>query len=739
MRRAPLFAASALLSACLSPSAEEAATSRAGLACTPLAAGMVVTRDTTLCAGPHRVAIASGEAAITIDADDVTLRCDGAVIENRSGFGADGAPPSVGIAIGARRGVRVEGCGARGFRYGLVARGARDLVLEDVHLDDNFSDASREWVQDTVQGGGVRLEGVAGALVTRSSFARNWNGIEVRRSKDVKVTRSKGDHATNWGAFVDHSEDTELSDDDFDWGLRWGRARPVTEIPLEERTRDNWFGQDTKDSGGIVVDGGSARTRISRCSVRYGGDGIFVRAITGSCPTETWVEDNDVSFSPHFAMETWCDGDTYVGNVSRHSDNGFWLGGSSNTVVLGNTIEKSRVYALSIMENQGRHVLVQDNTFRDNRAGIMVTGKNRWPGQSLDSASWPNMAGSSHVVIQRNAFFGTELADVAASYTRSLVLASNCTDGRDTEIALGPEVLAVETIGRCGAGVGADPPEVRVSAPAVALPRDAVDVTATTTATSDAPSDPKVTWLVTPAAPRFPSGVLPPAPLAVTGAGAQARVTFARPGLYDVDATVHDGSLAGLFAAPLRDAPRRPGWTRIAVPPQGRRIGERAEDFGYDCHGGACTTSIAAAPGLDGEAVRLVSDAPSRVSAVVPRGRDLGAPIRATTRIAFFLRAKNPKVWQRSMPEIVVFGGGGSIRLRSAVLDRARPSAGNVLKFGEAEWVFVDAPLAGGDGYERTVSGRAPRTIDAIAIGSETMPGAPIELVIDDLTLYDAE
>ncbi len=713
---------------------DDGALSTAELTCTPFTNGMVVTRTTKLCGSAvRRVAVAAGDAAITIDGDDVTLTCDeGSVIENTSGFGANSAPPSVGIRIGARRNVTVKGCAARGFRYGLVAKGTRDLKIEGAHFDHNFTDESQEWVQDGVQGGGVRLEDVERGLVVDSTFGRNWNGIELRRTKNVKVSRSKGDHCSNWGAFVDHSDDSELSDNDFDWGIRWGRRRPVTEIPIEQWNRQNWFGQDTKDSGGIIVDGGSARTRILRNSVRYGGDGIFVRAITGRCPTDTWVEGNDVSYSPHFALETWCDGDTYIDNFSEHSDNGFWLGGGSNIAVIGNRIENSRVYAMSIMENQGRHILVQDNVFAKNRAGIMVSGRNRWPGQSMDSSGWPHMANSSHIVIQRNTFTENELADVAASFTRSLVVASNCSDGQDTEVALGPETEAVETIGHCGSAAGSAPPSVEVAAVGTVALGRAVSLSATGSAPNLS-----YTWLVQPANHRFPSGQLPPALFSKVGGGPTAKVTFSKPGLYDVDVTVDDGKVAGLFATASLDDPRaRPGWKQVAVPPVGRRIGERAAEWTFSCGGAECETDVTEEQGLDGAAVRLKSNAPKKLAAIVPASRQLGMAIDGATKIGFFLRAKNPKVWQRSFPKVVVGGDGGQLTFENQVLDQQRQAAGNVLKFGETDWVYVEIPLAGGDGFTRSVQGAAPATIDWIEIHSETTPGDPLELTVDDLTLY---
>lgn len=699
MRTAFLLLCGLGLAACTAEGATLVDESSADLtACTAFEPGMVITKSTRLCGGERKAS-----AGLTVSGDDITLTCE-------RGFMLEGTG-DVGVRVDGGNHVSVEGCGARGFRYGFVARGTKDLTLRDVHFDDNFRDESQEWVQDNVQGGGVRLEDVEDALVERSTFARNWNGIELRRTKRVKVTTSDGSHASNWGAFVDHSEDAELADNDFDWGIRWGRARPVKEIPLEERDRSNWFGQDTKDSGGIVVDGGSLRTRILRNKVRYGGDGIFVRAITGRCPQGTYVEGNDVSFSPHFALETWCDGDTYVNNTSTDSDNGVWLGGGSNIVARANRIERSRVFALSIMENQGRHIVVEDNVFAHNRAGIMVTGRNRWPGQSMDSASWPNMANSSHIVIQRNRFEGNELANIAASYTRGLTVASNCDGASDVEPALGPETQGVRVIGHCATNTSTTSALANVQIAPIHIAATNAKVTLEATAEGAL----TFSWLVQPANHRFPSGELPPAVLSATSEMPSASVVFPAPGLFDVDVTADDGSLA------------RIAHTQIAVPPNGVRVGESTSDWTYECD--ACDAAVDEIDGLDERAVRLETNASKRFAAVA-RAKNLTSAGKSA--VAFFLRAENPKPWQRGF-KVRVSGGGSVATYQNQVLDAQRPAAGNILKFGETDWIYVQIPLDGGDGYTR--SGALPSTIESIAIETETTPGDPLALTIDDLTL----
>jgi hypothetical protein len=331
----------------------------------------------------------------------------------------------------------------------------------------------------------------------------------------------------------------------------------------------------------------------------------------------------------------------------------------------------------------------------------MVTGRNRWPGQPMDSASWPNMANSSHIVIQKNHFEGNELANIAASFTRSLTVASNCDGTSDVEPALGPETQGVRVIGHCGAVTKPPPSDVRLDVKPV------VNAGAEAQLSASARDATSFSWLVQPANHRFPSGQLPPAPLSATSEEPRATVVLGAPGLFDVDVTADNGELASI------------AHTQIAVPPNGIRIGESPTDW---ASGGAPATAV---DGLDGRAVR--------VETTVATAHARGEPITAESKIAFFLRAENPKPWQRGFT-VRVSGPEGTASFINQILDAQRPAAGNILKFGERDWIYVQIPLKGGDGFTRT--GTLPSAIDTIAIESAATPGDPLALIVDDLTLF---
>lgn len=679
-----------------------------GGVCWPLVGGAVIRDDVTFCPGTVSAAVAPGQAAVTIAADDVEAVCDRTVIVGTAGFGTVQSP-TVGIKIGPYRNVTVIGCTARAFRYGLLAQGAHSLTVREATLDDNFTDPDAGWVQDTVQGGGIRLDGVDGGLVTASSFRRNWNGIELRGARNVTVSRNQADHCSNTAATLDDSHDNELSDNDFSWGIRGdGLSYP-----------SRWYGVDTRDSAGIIVDARSSKNRILRNDLRYGGDGVFIRSIIGACAEDNRVEGNDTSFSPHNAIECWCDGNAFIDNVASDSDYGIWLGGTDRAVVRKNRVERNRTDGISIQIGEDRHTVIEDNTIADNgRVGILLTGREYQSWHPL--SSWaPNLANSSHLVVQNNTFSIHGQGDIFITSTRSVLVASNCGPGGGApQLVAFREAELVKTVGTCGVAAGRTSPTAALLSPASAPAGASVFFDASGSRPAVAGDALGFTWLVQPAGLRFASGSLPPAIVARDGAATES-VAFPSPGLFDVDVTVNDGRRAAM------------AWRSIAVLPQGQRVGEAASSWATACAAApGCVTRVAdETGGLDGTAVRITTDAPFDFAATTPPSRDLGLAPGAFAKLGFFVRARNDNEygWQGNFPVVVVGGPGGTVR---------HEPAANLLPTQPQEWIFVEVPLAGGPGWTRTVAGSPPSKIDWLEFHTDTWGYGAVNLWLDAVTLY---
>jgi parallel beta-helix repeat protein len=670
-------------------------------------AGMIILEDTLLCAGTFAIEVGHGVAAVTIEGSDLALTCDGTMLEGTGGFGTT-EEPTVGIRIDGGANVTVRGCGARGFRYGLVANDATAVRIENANLDDNFTDPSADWVQDTVQGGGLRLEGVTGGSVMSSTFARNWNGIELRGTREVTVGGNVADHCSNTGATLADAHDNELSDNDFSWGIRGaGLSYP-----------DAWYGIDTKDSAGLIVDAGSSGNRLLRNDCTYGGDGIFIRAVIGACATGNRLEGNDTSFSPHNAIECWCDDNVFIGNTASDSHYGLWLGGSDRAIVTDNRVERNVVDGMSIQIGEDRHTLIENNIVTGSgRVGILLTGRQIQAWQDLDY--WdPNLANSSHLVVQRNTFGGNTRYDLFVTSTRSIVLASNCTEtGGEPSVHVGPETEVYKTASSCGAGDGRLSPTASLSAPASAGLGADVSLDASGSLPAETGDPLAFTWLVQPHGARFVSGALPSMVLGGDGP-AVPTTSFTSPGIYDVDVTVDDGRLAAM------------AWSQVAVVPGGVRVGEEAAGWDYACESAStCVTTVTDDPGgIEGSMVHITTDAPYDFSAVYPSTRDLGLDLAAYTTLGFFVQARNDNEygWQGSYPVIVLAGSWGTIRLE--------PSS-NLLPTQPGEWTYMEIPLDGGSGWTLTVTG-TPGPVDWLEIHTDTWGWIAVDLWLDAISFY---
>jgi parallel beta-helix repeat protein len=678
----------------------------AGTPCVPAAVGMTIMADTVLCSGTLDAAVAPGDAAVVIGADGVTLACEGTVLAGM-GFGSTGTP-TVGIRVEGRSHVTVRGCTARGFGYGAVVKGGADVRLEGVHLDDNFTDPTADWTEDTVQGGGVRFEGTQGGALTGSTLARNWNAIEIRSASGLTVDGNTADHCSNAGALLVDAHDDTLTDNDLSWAVRGGLTFP-----------DSWYGVDTKDSAGIIVDAGSSGVVLRKNKADHGGDGIFIRSVIGACPHDNVVDQNDASFSPHNAIECWCDGHTITGNDASKSDYGLWLGGSDRAVVRGNTVDGSVVDGISIQIAHDRHTLVEGNTVTNSgRAGILLSGRQYQATDPLTAWS-PDVANSSHIVVQGNTLSGNAAHDVFVTSTRALVLASNCgPNGGALDVDLGMEAEVVEQVGSCGAAQGRTAPTAVLAdpGPAQAGAPLALDASAST---PGAPGDALgFTWLVQEAADTFANGVLPPLLLGVDG-GPKQTVTVPGPGFYDVDVVAHDGHLGAL------------AYRTLTVVPMGVRVGEKAADWTGACAMfPSCTTTFADDPaGVEGTSVHVTTDAPYDFAMTTPPGMDLHLDASQATTFGFFVKAQNTNMggWQGNFPVVVLGGPGGTITYTPAA---------NLLPTDPSSWIFVAVPLAGGGGFARTDQGGALSQVDYVQIHTDTWGGDAYDLWIDTATFY---
>jgi len=695
---------------CILPSAcgdaqEQALDSESSaLTCTTPTAGMLITANTTLCSGNFAMNTGAGSAAITVGANNVQVTCSGTRLVGPGPVGPD-VSPNVGFSVVGRSGVKLIGCSASGFQYGALVQNSSTVTLDGTHFDDNYTDPNQGWVQDNVKGGGVRLENVTSSSVKNSSFARNWNGIELRGCAGVTVDKNVADHCTNWGALVTSSNNNTVSNNDFSWAIR-GDALSYP---------NNWYGVDTRDSAAVVIDAGSTGNLIQNNNAQYGGDGIFIRSVIGTCANKNKVVGNTTSYSPHNGIESWCDGGTFTSNTASFCDYGLWLGASDSVTVTGNTANSNKTDGISTQNGEDRHSVIQDNVLSNNgRAGLFLAGGNYQ--NSNPPVSDGQVWNSSQLLVQRNKITGNASYDIYLGLSRLVTLASNSVSR--SKFAEPGTTAVISAFGSYSGASGRLPPTAALATPGT--PRIGVattfDASASKLSTSGGTLD--YTWLIQSAGSKFAGG-LPPM-LFGGSAGSKKTFTFTTPGFYDVDVTVTDGFMGSLASA------------SVPVAPGGVRIGQTASSWTYQCQVGdtSCngTTFVDDAAGIEGSAVHLNTPAAFDFAMLTPAAKNLNLNASSYGKFGFFLKANDPSPfgWQ-SGPVIVLNSPGGTITYTpSTILLPTSASAG---------WIFVEVPLAGGNGWTRSDAGGSLSQVNWVEIHADTWD-AGFDIWVDAVSFY---
>ena len=303
---------------------------------------------------PGLASPASGESVVEVCADGVVLDLSGAVLD---GAGAGG----VGIWVHDCSDVTVTGGMVIRFHHGIRADNVSNLRIENCVVSDNANPLETGWLPDIAApveegfGGGIHLNRVRRSVVENNLVNNNFNGISLVRSEYNVVRGNCASFSGNVGIYLLMSSHNEVQRNRADHCIRY----------------TDRFWCDTADSAGILLEHGSNRNRIVGNSLRYSGDGFFIRGGNREPSNHNFVAGNDGSHSPNNAFEAvFSSGNVFVDNVANHSNYGFWLGYSTNTTVRGNEIRANRFDGIAI--EHGRDNRIQHNRIGRNRNGIRL-------------------------------------------------------------------------------------------------------------------------------------------------------------------------------------------------------------------------------------------------------------------------------------------------------------------------------------------------------------------------------
>ncbi len=325
-----------------------------------------------------------------IKADGVLIDGNGATI---NGGGVAGKPESfqgVGIVSEGFSKVTIKNLKVKGFATGLAVTDAAEWNVENCDFSDNFTNPEAGW------GNGQRQGGMILTRVMKSKFLSNkanrvWNGLDMQYCNENEITKNDCSHCSNVCLKMLNSSKNTINDNILSYGIRIA--------PDEVHARDSTC---------VLLESGSNNNRFNRNDMRYGGDGLFLRALNGFVSTGNTFTENDCSYAHNNCVESWCPGNTFIRNKANHGSYGFWLGGSDNTVLTENEASYNGVPTenhnapepdfghggIVLVNGAASHCVIQGNYCHHNAGGGIVLRGDR----ESKGAKWK----AYHAVIQNN-------------------------------------------------------------------------------------------------------------------------------------------------------------------------------------------------------------------------------------------------------------------------------------------------------------------------------------------------
>lgn len=659
---------------------------------------MVITKDITLCQGKFILDDADGKGVVNIMNDNIVVECKGTEILRPYKSNPKEPIKTTGIAILGRKNVMIRNCKISGFHYGIWVKDSENITITGCDLSNNFHDPNQDWVFDNVQGGGIRFENVIGGSIEKNLIKENWNGIELRSSSKVIVKDNDASHTSNTGILVISSHENIIENNDFSWGIRGGLIYPA-----------KWYGIDTKDSAGILIDGGSSYNIVRKNNARYSGDGIFIRSVIGPCPHHNTIQENDASFSPHNAIENWCDFNNFIENIASDSHYGLWLGGGDFMFVSKNKVERNKVDGISVQIGENRHNVFDSNHITNSgRCGLLVSGREYQAWHGLDHVS-ENLVNASHIIVQRNIFDNNKMCDMFFSSVRGVFIMSNCTpSGQPPYIEKGLECYDVFVEGECPSN-DYEPPQVNLKP----IKATAQEPTLISAEIFPQLIDGEVTYyylIQTPLAKFIPP--IMPQPVFAGYAGDSFQMVFQKPGIYDVSVVATYKNLASLNSI------------FAFVPPKGDDLAEKNHDQWVTGCQGQCNTEVS-----DDYEVKAVGDSSIKVKTNAPFdfyvGLTGGWTLDKSSNIYIFLLCNNPNPngWQGNFPVL-------EIKDKSNKTYKLMPEQ-DFLKTAQDNWIFLSIPVGGGNGWKVEDKGANLYKTTGIFLHMDTWDWNPYTIWID--------
>ncbi|MEQ1891685.1 MAG: right-handed parallel beta-helix repeat-containing protein [Planctomycetota bacterium] len=393
------------------------------------------------------VADPGGDGVIVVRGDGIVLELVGELRGAPSGTPGDQLT-GVGIRIEGKC-VTVRSAKVHGYRVGIHALEAHELVLEDCDVSGNFrqrlrstreQESNEDWLDPhhndahewfTNYGAGIYVEESIGVKVRRSRARAGQNGLVLDRCKKAQIYDNDFSFLSGWGIALWRSSDNVITHNATDFCIR-GYVHGVY--------------NRGQDSAGILLFEQCSRNVIAGNSATHCGDGFFAfagqEALGGVPPptpdfdytrrgnNENKIYDNDFSYAAAHGLElTFSFGNEIVLNrLVGNAICGIWAGYSRETKIILNHFEANgdAGYGLErggVNIEHGQSNRIEHNDFVANRCGVHL-----WWDADEHLAKLPWTVANGHESkgeeIRSNHFLRDELA-IQVRDSAAVLLANN--------------------------------------------------------------------------------------------------------------------------------------------------------------------------------------------------------------------------------------------------------------------------------------------------------------------------
>ena len=663
------------------------------------AADIVVTNDLLLEKG------VTLKARLVVRVSHVTIEGNGATLQGPGTVGDTNALEQAGV------GVLLEGCAnvtirnlnARGFATGLLARDGQALLIEGCDFSDNYHNPKHGWGELPPRGG-LLLEHVRQSVVRNTKANRVWDALHLVESDENLIEDNDFSRCSNTCAKLWRASHNRFLRNNLSYGIRIDRAAGEVHA---------------RDSTSVLIESGSDDNYWFRNDVTQGGDGIFIRVLNGWVSRGNVFVENDTSYANNNCIESWSPGNTYLRNKANHGSYGFWLGGSDQTVLIGNEAAFNGQTngnhnapepgfghgGIVIVGGPSSHTVISGNwCHHNNGGGIVFRG---------DEASKGMRWRTHHWIVQQNRLEENRWG-LWGRWGDEIWLANNAT----TNNANGNSLTDVTNLHEApNDPVVTRPPHSELLGPSRAVVGTPVRFDA------GASRDPEGRTLHY----RWVAGDL-------TSDQPVFERIFNKSGFYRLGLTVDNGVLADL------------AWRDLIVSePMKEEIGTegQAAQWGFELEGnddgrGRMSFAEDADSVVGKTSLRFTADPYPGLyaTAIFPRGKDADWDFSGKTKVRFWIKATNPNLpgFQNPGPVLWLYGKEGAVKIEPA---KGRNLFGD-LPFSEARWTWmpVEVPLQADDGWARQDSGKVDLGhVRSLGIALDSWGGEPFTIWIDGLTV----